>query len=76
MEKLSLILIDVEKKKHDWGIQMKKIRDKIVHFEKLDLEMERSRKQLEEMKNLLFTDQLNIFFHTRKARKDEDRVEC
>lgn len=55
---------------------MKKIRDRIVHFEKLDLEMERSRKQLEEMKNLLFADQLNIFFHTRKARKSEDRVEC
>ncbi|XP_023640814.1 SWI/SNF complex subunit SWI3B isoform X2 [Capsella rubella] len=57
-------------------VEMKKIRDRIVHFEKLDLEMERSRKQLEEMKNLLFTDQLNIFFHTRKARKSEDRVEC
>ncbi|CAL9235413.1 unnamed protein product [Arabidopsis halleri] len=57
-------------------VEMKKIRDRIVHFEKLDLEMERSRKQLEEMKNLLFVDQLNIFFHTRKARASEDRVEC
>ncbi|KAG7573503.1 SWIRM domain [Arabidopsis suecica] len=57
-------------------VEMKKIRDRIVHFEKLDLEMERSRKQLEEMKNLLFVDQLNIFFHTRKARTSEDRVEC
>ncbi|XP_010469452.1 PREDICTED: SWI/SNF complex subunit SWI3B-like isoform X2 [Camelina sativa] len=57
-------------------VEMKKIRDRIVHFEKLDLEMERSRKQLEDMKNLLFTDQLNIFFHTRKARKSEDRVDC
>ncbi|KAF2566301.1 hypothetical protein F2Q68_00027910 [Brassica cretica] len=54
---------------------MMKIRDRIVHFEKLDLEMERSRKQLEEMKNLLFTDQLNIFFHTRRSRKAEDRAE-
>ncbi|KFK31030.1 hypothetical protein AALP_AA6G059000 [Arabis alpina] len=57
-------------------VEMIKIRDRIVHFEKLDLEMERSRKQLEEMKNLLFADQLNIFFHTRKSRKAEDRVEC
>ncbi|WZZ55144.1 SWI/SNF complex subunit SWI3B [Brassica napus] len=57
-------------------VEMMKIRDRIVHFEKLDLEMERSRKQLEEMKNLLFTDQLNIFFHTRRSRKAEDRAEC
>lgn len=57
-------------------VEMKKIRDRIVHFEKLDLEMERSRKQLEEVRNLLFVDQLNIFFHTRKARKTEDRIEC
>ena len=55
---------------------MMKIRDRIVHFEKLDLEMERSRKQLEEMKNLLVSDQLNIFFHTRRSRKAEDRAEC
>lgn len=57
-------------------VEMMKIRDRIVHFEKLDLEMERSRKQLEEMKNLLFTDQLNIYFHTRRSRKAEDRAEC
>ncbi|VVB02003.1 unnamed protein product [Arabis nemorensis] len=56
-------------------VEMVKIRDRIVHFEKLDLEMERSRKQLEEMKNLLFADQLNIFFHTRRSRKAEDKVE-
>ncbi|CAA7025172.1 unnamed protein product [Microthlaspi erraticum] len=56
-------------------VEMMKIRDRIVHFEKLDLEMERSRNQLEEMKNLLFADQLNVFFHTRRARKAEDRVE-
>ncbi|KAJ0259836.1 SWI/SNF complex subunit SWI3B [Hirschfeldia incana] len=57
-------------------VEMIKIRDRIVHFEKLDLEMERSRKQLEEMKNLLFTDQLNIYFHTRRSRKAEDKAEC
>uniref|UniRef100_A0A1J3D5G7 SWI/SNF complex subunit SWI3B n=1 Tax=Noccaea caerulescens TaxID=107243 RepID=A0A1J3D5G7_NOCCA len=56
-------------------VEMMKIRDRIVHFEKLDLEMERSRNQLEEMKNLLFADQLNVFFHTRRARKAEDRVD-
>lgn len=55
---------------------MRKIRERIVHFEKLDLEMERSRKQLEEMKNLLFVDQLNIFFHTKRARKAGDKVDC
>ncbi|KAG2308957.1 hypothetical protein Bca4012_082104 [Brassica carinata] len=57
-------------------VEMMKIRDRIVHFEKLDMEMERSRKQLEDMKNLLFTDQLNIYFHTRRSRKAEDRAEC
>ncbi|CAN8285206.1 unnamed protein product [Cochlearia groenlandica] len=56
-------------------VQMMKIRDRIVHFEKMDIEIERSRKQLEEMKNLLFVDKLNIFFHTRRARQgEEDRV--
>ncbi|XP_018477285.1 SWI/SNF complex subunit SWI3B [Raphanus sativus] len=75
-------LVEKEEKEVDGAIreivevEMMKIRDRIVHFEKLDLEMERSRKQLEEMKNLLFTDQLNIYFHTRRSRKAEDRAEC
>ncbi|XP_010530262.1 PREDICTED: SWI/SNF complex subunit SWI3B [Tarenaya hassleriana] len=53
-------------------VKMKNIRDRIIHFENLDLKMEKSRKQLEHMKNLLFADQLNIFFHTRRTRKTED----
>lgn len=44
-------------------VQMKELQDKIVHFEEVELQMEKEWKQLAHMKNLLFTDQLNILFH-------------
>nr|DAD46483.1 TPA_asm: hypothetical protein HUJ06_016420 [Nelumbo nucifera] len=39
-------------------VQMKEIQDKIVHFEEVELQMEKEWKQLQLMKDLLFVDQL------------------
>lgn len=41
---------------------MKEIQGKIVRFEELDLQMEREWRQLEQMKNTLFADQLALLF--------------
>lgn len=41
---------------------MKEIRDKIVHFEEFELLMEKEWQQLQQMKNLLFVDQLALLF--------------
>ncbi|KAH0434369.1 hypothetical protein IEQ34_026843 [Dendrobium chrysotoxum] len=41
-------------------VQMKEIQDKLVHFEELELLMEKERLQLKYMKDLLFADQLTI----------------
>ncbi|CAL9047958.1 SWI/SNF complex subunit SWI3B isoform X2 [Musa acuminata AAA Group] len=41
-------------------VQMKEIQDKIVHFEELELLLEKERLQLRHMKDLLFADQLAI----------------
>ena len=48
---------------------MKEIQDKILHFEELDLQMEKERQQLEGMKNLLFVDQLSLSFRKTYAWK-------
>ncbi|XWS24632.1 hypothetical protein CRYUN_Cryun28dG0119300 [Craigia yunnanensis] len=56
-------------------VQMKEIQDKIVEFEELDLVMEKERQQLEDMKNLLFIDQLNLSFRKSYALKTERVVE-
>lgn len=48
---------------------MKEIQDKIVHFEALDLQMEKEWRQLEQMKNMLFVDQLTFLFHKSSAQK-------
>lgn len=50
-------------------IQMKAIQDKFVHFEELDLQIEKERQQLEQMKNLLFADQLTLLFQRSAAKK-------
>lgn len=50
-------------------LQMKEIQDKIVHFEALDLRMEKEWRQLEQMKNMLFVDQLSFLFHKNSAQK-------
>lgn len=54
---------------------MKEIQDKIVRFEKLDLQMEKEWQQLEEMKNMLFVDQLSLLFHKTSAPKTGDHAE-
>lgn len=50
-------------------VQMKEIRDKIVHFEEFELHMEKERQQLQQMKNLLFVDQLTLLFQKAAAPK-------
>ncbi|KDP36743.1 hypothetical protein JCGZ_08034 [Jatropha curcas] len=56
-------------------VQMKEIQDKIVHFEELDLLMEKEWQQLEQIKNLLFVDQLALLFHKKSTSKTGERVE-
>ncbi|XVF74057.1 hypothetical protein PTKIN_Ptkin13bG0031000 [Pterospermum kingtungense] len=55
-------------------VQIKEMQDKIVHFEEVDLHMEKERQQLEAMKNQLFIDQLNLSFRKSYALKNEERV--
>ncbi|XP_014498604.1 SWI/SNF complex subunit SWI3B [Vigna radiata var. radiata] len=50
-------------------VQMKSIQDKLVHFEDLDLLMEKERQQLEQMKNMFFLDQLTLLFNKPSAPK-------
>lgn len=54
---------------------MKEIQDKIVRFEKLDLQMEKEWQQLEEMKNMLFVDQLSLLLHKTSAPNIGDHAE-
>lgn len=42
---------------------MKEIQEKIVRFEELDLQMEKERKKLEQMKNMLFVYKLTLSIH-------------
>ncbi|XP_050208708.1 SWI/SNF complex subunit SWI3B [Mercurialis annua] len=56
-------------------VQMKEMQDKIVHFEELDLQMEKEWQQLELMKNLLFVDQLTLLFNKKSTPQPEERVE-
>lgn len=50
-------------------LQMKEIQDKIVRFEELDLQMEKEWQQLEQMKNLLFVDQVSVLSHKSSTPK-------
>ena len=51
--------------------QMKEIQEKIVHFEALELLLEKEQLQLRRMKDLLFADQLNLLRHkTNKFSKE------
>ncbi|XP_044475602.1 SWI/SNF complex subunit SWI3B-like [Mangifera indica] len=68
--------LDVEKAVTDIiETQMKEIQDKIVRFEKLDLQMEKEWQQLEEMKNMLFVDQLSLLLHKTSAPNIGDHAE-
>lgn len=48
---------------------MKEIRDKIDQFEEFELHMEKEWQHLQQMKNLLFVDQLTLLFHKAAAPK-------
>lgn len=50
------------------------IQEKIVHFEEFDLQMEKKSQQLEQMKNLVFVDQLTLLFHKNAAPKSGERL--
>ncbi|GLT74023.1 hypothetical protein SLA2020_458440 [Shorea laevis] len=54
-------------------VQMKEIQEKIVRFEEFDLQMEKEWQQMERMKGLLFSDQLNLLFHRNAVLRTEDR---
>ncbi|XP_043699645.1 SWI/SNF complex subunit SWI3B [Telopea speciosissima] len=41
-------------------VQMKEIQDKIIHFEEVELQMEKEWQQLQHMKSLIFVDQQNL----------------
>ncbi|KAJ4825787.1 hypothetical protein Tsubulata_029410 [Turnera subulata] len=57
------------------GVQMKEIQDKIIRFEELDLQIEKEWRQMEQMENLLFIDQLSLLFHKGSTQKRVDRLE-
>ena len=54
---------------------MKNIQDKLVRFEDSDLLMEKECQQLEQMKNMLFLDQLSLLFHKQSAPKSGECTE-
>ncbi|MQL69995.1 hypothetical protein Taro_002303 [Colocasia esculenta] len=61
---------------HIVGVQMKEIQEKIVHFEELELLMEKEWLQLQHMKNLLFADQLNLLQQRSKLKPpDSENLE-
>jgi len=51
---------------------MKDIQGKLVHFEDLDLLMEKESQQLEQMQNMFFLDQLTLLFNKPSAPKTGD----
>ncbi|KAM0932389.1 putative transcription factor MYB/SANT family [Dioscorea sansibarensis] len=63
---------DVEKSISDIvDVQMKEIQEKIVHFEALELLLEKEQLQLRRMKDLLFADQLNLLRHKTKTNSQK-----
>lgn len=54
---------------------MKEIQSKIVHFEEVELQMEKEWHQLQHMKNLFFADQLAFLFNRTTPSQNEERLE-
>ncbi|CAI0434761.1 unnamed protein product [Linum tenue] len=50
-------------------VQMKHIQEKIIHFEEIDSQIDKEWKQMEQMRDILFYDQLNLLKHERSIRK-------
>ncbi|KAI4388521.1 hypothetical protein MLD38_000842 [Melastoma candidum] len=53
-------------------VQLKDIHNKIIRFEELDLLMERERQQFDEMKHMLFVDQLSLLSRRKSVPKMAD----
>lgn len=53
-------------------VEMKKIRDKLAHYEQMELQLEKERHQLQQMKHQLFLDQLTILLHRIAASKSPE----
>lgn len=51
---------------------MKEVLDKIGHHEKLDLQLEKEWRQLDQMKHQLFLDKLTLLFHKAAATKSTE----
>lgn len=54
-------------------VQMKEIQDRIVRFEELDLQLEKEKQQLEQMRAMLFVDQLTLLSHKDLHQKPKAR---
>ncbi|XP_016648338.1 PREDICTED: SWI/SNF complex subunit SWI3B-like [Prunus mume] len=57
------------------GVQMKEIQGKIDRFEALDLQMEKEWEQLEQMRNMLFVDQMTLLIHQSSAPNTAERMQ-
>ncbi|CAM8939591.1 unnamed protein product [Rhodiola kirilowii] len=55
-------------------VQMKQIQEKMEEFEEFDLYAEKERKRLQQMKDLLFADQLGLRFHKPAVPKTDQFV--
>ena len=56
------------------ALQTKELQDKIVHFEELDLQVERESQQLQQLKDLLYVDQLTLLFYKAAAHKSGESM--
>nr|XP_027091421.1 SWI/SNF complex subunit SWI3B [Coffea arabica] len=65
---------DVERALCEIAVQTKELQDKIVHFEELDLQVERESQQLQQLKDLLYVDQLTLLFYKAAAHKSGESM--
>ncbi|XP_026394785.1 SWI/SNF complex subunit SWI3B-like [Papaver somniferum] len=56
-------------------VQMKEIQEKIVHFEEMELHMEKEWHQLQDMKNQFFADQLAFLYHSKTPSNKNASIE-
>ncbi|KAM1123905.1 hypothetical protein COP2_005395 [Malus domestica] len=56
-------------------VQLREIQKKIIRFEALDLQMEKEWEQLEQMRSMLFVDQMTLLFNKSSAPKTTERAE-
>lgn len=65
---------DLERALSAIAVQIKEIQDKLVHFEEIDLQVEKEWQQLHQLKNLIFGDELTLMFHRAAAEKAGDSI--